>query len=167
VRLDDSKTAEIDAKTVDILADVFGDTEKIDVPINLSKVLEKYKIDLEYGKFPSNDISGAFDRSSNRIYISEDDVYHRQAFTLAHELGHIILHADKDKEIFYRYQTFNLEKENGVEETEANWFAASLLMPKTIILKFWILTKDVNKLADIFGVSNSAMFYRLKHLGLL
>lgn len=167
MRLDNSKTAEIDAKTVDILTEVFGDTEEIEVPIDLTKVLEKYNIALEYGKFPSQDISGAFDRSTNRIYISEDDIYHRQAFTLAHELGHIILHADKDKEIFYRYQTLNLEKEDGIEETEANWFAASLLMPKNLILKFWSLTKDVNKLADIFGVSNSAMFYRLKHLGLL
>jgi Zn-dependent peptidase ImmA (M78 family) len=167
VKLDKSKIVQIDAAATDVLEETFGDINAISIPVNLRAILERNAIALEYGKFPTSDVSGAFDRAENKIYVAGDDIYARQAFTIAHELGHLLLHANVDREIFYRYESLNLDKEDGVEETEANWFAASLLMPEPLVKKYWNLTKEPKALADIFGVSSTAMFFRLKHLGLV
>ena len=40
-------------------------------------------------------------------------------------------------------------------------------MPKKLILKYWELTQDIEKLAQIFGVSPSAVYFRLKNLQLI
>ena len=53
------------------------------------------------------------------------------------------------------------------QEQEANWFAASLLMPKNIFIRFWTIIKDIDELASRFEVSNQAAYYRLKNLGMI
>lgn len=62
----------------------------------------------------------------------------RQRFTLAHELGHVLLHqfttahADGLQQVYYR----NQESSSGLdrEEVEANQFAAELLMPARMLV---------------------------------
>ena len=64
-------------------------------------------------------------------------------------------------------QILNLTDEDKEEEQEANWFAASLLMPEKLLKHYFSITNDADKLATIFGVSPTAVYYRLKNLGLL
>jgi len=63
----------------------------------------------------------------------------RQRFTLAHELGHFILHSDnKDDYLFVdnakvMFRTNKTSNQDYRREREANIFAASILMPQSLI----------------------------------
>jgi len=49
----------------------------------------------------------------------------------------------------------------------AEHFANSILMPREWVKEKWAEVHDLNKMAEIFGVSKLAMCIRLKHLGLV
>lgn len=93
----------------------------------------------------------------------------RQRFTIAHELGHHLMsHTDATHQFRDDPSKFNLNVAIP-EETQANKFAAELLMPKLAIEHF-VFNENIsslNKLAELFSVSTVAMQYRLKNLGLL
>jgi len=101
----------------------------------------------------------------------------RRRFTIAHELGHFILHRDKanlfvDKQFkVYRSQNSSTDATKQAYEKEANAFAASLLMPEQLIIKEVEKTKidmaneeGLKQLAKIFDVSSIAMSYRISNL---
>src|SRR3989339_845568 len=157
----------IESSAQDVLLSVFGNIDSVELPIKISEILEKYNFNLQKGKFKDDSVVGIYDKQNSTIYVNVDDPYPRQVFTVAHELGHYFLHADKHQEIYYRKELTRLDGENPPQESEANWFAASLLMPKKLILKYWELTQDIEKLAQIFGVSPSAVYFRLKNLQLI
>lgn len=82
-------------------------------------------------------------------------------FTLAHEFAHYVLHENQEK---FRIDLFDYA-ENTLEsrqETEANYFAASLLMPKDDFQEMLKLTQDKEKIAEYFGVSVPAVEARIK-----
>lgn len=165
--LTESKILEIDTAAKDVLHSVYGDAESISPPVDLNQILSKFSLTLKEGEFPDRNVAGIFDRGANTIYVAKDDIPARKAFTVSHELGHFFLHKDKKSEVFYRTEMTQLDKEEVVDEAEANWFAASLLMPEKLIKKYWELTKDIEKIAAIFGTSPSATYYRLKNLQLI
>lgn len=95
------------------------------------------------------------------IYVARGASTERARFTVAHEIGHLMLH-DFDGII---HRDANGQPQTTIER-EANQFAAALLMPD-----FWVSTlfhKGYNeyKLAHTFNVSLTAMGYRLSDLGL-
>ncbi|HYF66633.1 MAG TPA: ImmA/IrrE family metallo-endopeptidase [Ohtaekwangia sp.] len=105
----------------------------------------------------------------------------RQRFTIAHELGHYLLHSESNKELFvdkdfivkFRSKK-NYSPTEQRHESEANAFAAALLMPKTFVLaeiakqKFQSLSESelIEELAKVFDVSVPAMTYRLSDLSI-
>jgi len=117
------------------------------------------------------DYSGKAYQDHNTCYIDYNDSESalRQRFTIAHELGHHLLnHTDATHQFRDSPKDFALNVVSPVE-TEANKFAAELLMPKFAVEHF-ILNKGISsipKLANLFSVSTVAMHYRLKNLGLL
>jgi Zn-dependent peptidase ImmA (M78 family) len=149
----------------DVLNETFGDIELVEFPLDLNAVLERYALSLKKGPFSDKNISGAFSRADNSIYISDQDGPERQSFTVAHEIGHYKLHEDRGTEILLRTQVWQFLGQDRIE-SEANWFAANLLMPEEAVQRMWKVTKDISKLAAIFGVSKTAMSFRLKDLGL-
>lgn len=103
------------------------------------------------------------DDKSFTIFLSPETSPLRDNFTIAHELGHLLLHTDFDaegNETFYRFGSDRAEK-------EANWFAANLLMPRD---EFITLAQesgnDSYALAGHFGVSVAAANVRLRVLKL-
>ncbi|MGB0696027.1 MAG: ImmA/IrrE family metallo-endopeptidase [Rhodospirillaceae bacterium] len=88
----------------------------------------------------------------------------RQRFTIAHEIGHYVLHAplkDGHRLVARRY-------DSGRTEWEANWFASSFLMPtKTFTERFQLNKGDLVATANQFKVSLEAATYRAKNLNLL
>lgn len=111
-------------------------------------------------------VSGAVEYESKRIFINASDIPQRQQFTLAHEIGHIVLHSQHDGlgEVDFRK---NLEQPSEPKEIEANRFAAELLMPsmefaRTLYQNFG----DKEKTAKYFGVSPAAAKIRAKALRL-
>ena len=88
----------------------------------------------------------------------------RQRFTLAHEIGHYILHKEKNSEfkdtIMFRNEVLD------PMEYKANEFAGELLMPENNLREYIKNgTRNIGELANIFGVSAAAMKYRIISLG--
>jgi len=122
--------------------------------------------------FLDREISGQIEKSATgryRITVNAADALTRQRFTIAHELGHYVFHRPLigdgiDDDRAYRSTStgkyFNT-RIGPIQETEANRFAANLLMPKNLInyLKSRgnISTED---LAKALGVSVAAMRVR-------
>lgn len=95
------------------------------------------------------------------IFIHEDMTDNRKTFTLAHELGHHFLHESQDK---LRLDDLDYSKndKDTKEESQANYFAASLLVPKDLLLKKLNEGLDNDKLAEYFQVSPLVIRNRLK-----
>ena len=125
-----------------------------------------------------DDVSGFLLREKGLSTIAINKQHHanRQRFTLAHECGHLYLHADKgdrlwlDKTLFFRDGSSSTGDQ--LAEIEANQFAAGLLMPEELIRvalgKERLISEiDVIRLAMRFEVSERAMTVRLISLGLV
>ncbi len=108
-------------------------------------------------------ISGAVEHNKNRILINKMDPLARQFFTLAHEIGHIVLHKNKGNKIDFRT---SLTDTTDPVELEANQFAAELLMPEEEFKKKWKEHKDLELVSAYFGVSIAAAKVRADKLNL-
>lgn len=134
---------------------------------------------------------------SNRIYVSSklDKDIHRFRFTLAHELGHYILHSKYlTEDNIDTIKDLNVEVNNDVlkrMELQANYFASCLLMPDLSFyalvmqrflydkIKGRVLILDdqycnvntfyrvTNEISRYFNVSKESAKYKLQALGLL
>ena len=90
----------------------------------------------------------------------------RQRFTVAHELGHLILSNGQKMEALE--EIIDLKTKSRAE-VEANNFAAELLMPTKLLrntLKKGSLN-SIEALAKQFGVSTDAMWYQITKSNLL
>lgn len=143
---------------------------------NLLDIAEKlgvkvYDVDLSEYEIGSNakGVNGIIDWDKNEagqdiaeIYLNKDFSSARKIFTLAHELGHYMLHS-KDRKLRVDVFDYSKDTQESIEETEANYFAASLLMPKE---EFERVLRVANGNIDItskyFGVSSSAAENRLQ-----
>jgi Zn-dependent peptidase ImmA (M78 family) len=142
--------------------------------IDVFKIAEHLNVDVQSAQLGS-DISGLFVIKENKSYIrfNENEADARQKFTIAHELGHFVLHkdtplfVDRNEKIMFRNLTTGTGEAR--KEREANSFAASLLMPQKFIERELgkIPPKEdtVSYLARIFNVSTQAMSFRLSNLG--
>lgn len=68
----------------------------------------------------------------------------REYFTLAHEIGHIILHLPSEGTYVDNSITLSDSSDDG-KESEANYFAACLLLPEDDILRFLDLETNYKK----------------------
>lgn len=143
---------------------------------DIVKLVKKLSIKLIPDVF-SDDVSGYFVMKDGHPVISYDSTASptRIRFTIAHEMGHYILHSksqpifvDKTPKVFYR----NSASASGeiLKEREANAFAAALLMPKALVLEElnkvnFDAVEAVQSLAKKFNVSDQAMSFRLSNLG--
>ena len=134
-------------------------------PLNPITVANKLGYTVFYlaGDLTAKDISGAVDKTNKRIFVNPHDSIKRQTFTIAHELGHAKLHASNV--VDYRNSS-NLSVEQCRAEHEADEFAAQLLMPKDVFIREWG-KKDVWQLSNMFAVSEHAIMFRAKKLGLI
>ncbi|HLZ15051.1 MAG TPA: ImmA/IrrE family metallo-endopeptidase [Candidatus Saccharimonadales bacterium] len=138
--------------------------------VNLSEIASNEGIEIVY--FMPNEktdqISGLFDKQQRKIFLNAEEPAARQSFTLAHELGHYFLDHKSNEYGVYRRDSLYAESKPEKEQ-EADCFAAELLMPAELIAKvkakYGLTDDNTSALAHLFGVSPSAMRYRLKSLG--
>jgi len=162
------KYSKYEVRAKDLLLDVYGKMEQVELPINLSKVVDYLGLQaLVFAADGEKDISGALDRGNNTIYINGDERYERQSFTLAHEIGHYLLHQDKSYDLLHRSDLQTPYENKEEEESEADAFAASLIMPRSLMRQQWKINPEISYIANMFGTSHTAAEYRLKNLGLL
>lgn len=140
--------------------------------VNVFDIAEREGLKIEYRVFPNgnSDISGFLMADEKTIYLNVDNSAERQAYTVAHELGHYLLGHEADKYGVLRRVNDYSSDEKTQEEKDADRFAANLLMPERMLrneLKKYPFLKDAPQiLAAKFGVSVSAMKYRLMNLGI-
>lgn len=150
-----------------------------DLPVKIESIVRDQQIDLVYYTF-DDDISGVLVLNDNQTTIGVNQGHPdvRRRFTIAHELGHFVLHKDQGKmfmdKILFRKSSNDYSEKQEQLEKEANNFAANILMPEKIVKKLFSESiKDfyddssIQNLAERFGVSASAMTYRLINLGLI
>ncbi len=109
------------------------------------------------------------------IFINSSSRFSRQMFTLAHEIGHIILHLNGKQPFIDNHATIAWRNENENEQ-EANYFAACLLMPSDKVYRFIDLElpdfeknglsgMDIARMMSEFNVSYDVVLNRLESLG--
>lgn len=119
------------------------------------------------------DPSGNPNRSTLCFNAQRHTYLARQRMTLAHMLGHVVLHADE--------ATFFTETEESLDplnaqrsrlETEAQAFADELLMPADVVRRLTNAARDAdpiafrNELATRFEVPQRDMALRMERLGI-
>jgi len=123
------------------------------------------------------DISGLVVRKGEAILIGVNRTHSpvRRRFTLAHEYAHVRLHEGKELRFDTDFRV-NLRSDmssagTDIEEIEANFFAASLLMPRQFLDKdprtATIEIEDAKAIQDLaraYIVSTQAMSVRLLNL---
>lgn len=118
---------------------------------------------------------GQCQHSAGGVYcrVADGGRTQRQRFTIAHELGHFLLHEGitnhVDRSYRVNFRSAESSQATNVEEIEANYFAASILMPKHMLdarNAEEALDNDamVGALAREFHVSRLAMSLRLANL---
>ena len=122
------------------------DYDKLDTD-KLCKVLSKsYKMEFDFNSYLPNSIHGKIEFDPLKISVTSElkSEIHRWRFTLAHEIGHLILHSP-----LLRYSMnekidtdSSLSLDNNVTdatsrqlEFQANLFARHLLMPDEVLIK--------------------------------
>lgn len=156
------------------------------IPIPVEEIAHRLNINISYEPF-EGDLSGVLfrDNSDTIIGVNSNESDKRQRFTIAHELGHFVLHEGDQLHIDHN---FKVNFRNSVSsqgsnfnEIEANAFAASLLMPEKLVREIYETSipngvdpfsdddhsKEIALLAKLFNVSKTAMLIRLSKLDLL
>ncbi|HEY3363752.1 MAG TPA: ImmA/IrrE family metallo-endopeptidase [Symbiobacteriaceae bacterium] len=127
----------------------------------------------------AREYAGFLDAESRLIAVEEHHHEHRRRFSVAHEIGHFVLHyLPEPGEGLFRCTQGDMEVGAAVsgegarlvhlrQESEANLFAGALLMPESAVRAMATATRGrVDRLATHFGVSPQAMSIRLVRLGI-
>lgn len=142
-------------------------TQNYSAPIiPVLEIAESNGVDVIFTDFGdhSQTVAGFCDFASAKLYVNVEDRSTRQSFTIAHELGHWLMHKsifenDPDKyPVLPRFQS--VDKSDTLEQ-EANAFAANLLVPSRLLSP--VKHVPVAKLAEVFGVSRMMMEIRIKN----
>jgi Zn-dependent peptidase ImmA (M78 family) len=178
-------------EAADQLLDQYRDfAGAFDLPVPVELIAEHFlKYDLEItdeGLFADPGFLGGISFETNTIFVnaSIEDHEGRYTFTIAHEIGHHVLHKELyDELISDRSQILcREEKKKPLIEQQADRFAAALMMPRRMLVAevekcgksiprtlgdALRLANHLNAACGFQNVSISALFNRLKDLGLV
>lgn len=135
-------------------------------PIPVLEIAERSGVDVLFADMGvhKDKVAGFCDFKNAKLYVNSGDPINRQTFTIAHELGHWIMHRDvflKHPDKYPVLPRFQSVKESNIFEKEANCFAANLLVPTQLLNP--VRKSNVAILARIFEVSATMMEHRLKN----
>ena len=155
-------------------------------PVRVEAIAEHYGIELKLERV-DDDLSGFLYRDASGpaiIGVNRNHHENRRRFTIAHELGHFLLHEAERVHLDSRADGYALQLRSpesatgeNINEREANLFAAEILMPAKSLEKdlrahnLDLLDDDENglkilkALAKKYKVSVQALTIRLNNLG--
>lgn len=131
-------------------------------PVTIAKDVAGVSVEFATFAPSSENVSGFYDFEENAIFVNTHESPLRQTFTVAHELGHKILHEAWAHSAEYKVLLRNPEGQQDFRESEANVFAANLLMPRFLMDKYYTL--PAHELSRLFAVSIPAIQARLSFL---
>ncbi|MBV6287384.1 ImmA/IrrE family metallo-endopeptidase [Pseudomonas aegrilactucae] len=118
-------------------------------------------------------LSGAFQFDDSGRPVIRFNPYEqptRQRFTIAHELGHMMMnHIIPGERVLRDPKMAYTSGYEQPREMQANQFAAQLLMPEAVVrsvARYGVDSRTISDMARGFNVSEVAMGYRLKNLGM-
>ncbi|BAY08195.1 ImmA/IrrE family metallo-endopeptidase [Calothrix sp. NIES-2098] len=166
-------TKEIERNATELLESL----KSMDRPVRVDAIAHRLGLMVEFVPL-GEEVSGllVIENGKGTIGINEAHASVRQRFTLAHEIGHYILHKDQSELFIDKKYTaiFRDTRSSSGElrrEIQANQFAAALLMPRKLVeneinVRALDLGDDctLRKLAEDFEVSIQAMAYRLSNM---
>ena len=143
-------------------------SQKIDMGKFIEFILPKAIPEFYFVVLPKNKMSSVEAMTyPNELFMEiREDVYEdlmngngRAQFTLAHEFGHLVLHAGIDKELSFARQG---NKHEAYEDSEwqADTFSSEFLMPIDEAIK----CKNAEEILQKFGVSFSAATVRFNRI---
>lgn len=146
----------------------------LSIPVDPVVIANRLGIRVSNAVFSDASISGMIAQRGDKksLLVNDGDSVERKRFTIAHELGHCVLHLDNEGEFvdsatdLFRTESNAAEGKTHKQEVEANEFAAALLMDAQLVREIWNDCKNLKRTATIFMVSESAMGIRLNSLGL-
>jgi Zn-dependent peptidase ImmA (M78 family) len=155
------------------------------VPVNLEAVAKYLHIQVLYEDFDDH-TSGLLVVKNGKRVIGVNRKHHRnrQRFTIAHEIGHFVLHHTSfddprneihiDKKWAYFRSAASIPGTDNEQEFQANQFAAELLMPEGLVKEVLKTSAvnlsddfDISKLASTLQVSEQALTIRLVGLKII
>ena len=192
----DIPETDIEVQAQNLVEDYFYNSDwELKAPVPVERIAEShlgYDIEItNEGLFEDPDFLGGihFDAKLIQVNGSIEDQEGRYNFTIAHELGHHCLH----KDVFLEMETNGgiMCREQGnkpIAERQADYFAASLLMPRKLVMKAFddvfgdtdaieltakkkhklgVIANRVMKRGNFDNVSLTAMANRLIGIGLI
>ena len=154
-------------KASEILKEV-SESMPITIPIPINRVVEMYVGDVKIcSAFFRKKLEGvsAFatkDMETGWVIVTDaSESRHRRRFSIAHELGHIVLFPEM-------YPAFHDQRKSTQEERICNRFAGDILMPDDAVKLYYQEhpMPFVESVAEYFDVSPQAASIQLKRLGL-
>lgn len=148
-----------------------------ELPVKVSRICRGYGVTLrsyqvgaplirELGLEAQCDISDGFTvRSGNRCYVfyNMEQPPGRVRFTIAHELGHVLLgHLGDGEHTVYNRES---SSEDAPEEHTANVFASRLLAPACVLHALGAVTPE--QIAAVCDISMAAARFRAGRMGVL
>lgn len=161
-------------KIHDICNSIWSDFS-LEPGFEFSTLLAQMNISYKEESFEDDNISAILITKGEKSLITANSNHHinRKRFSIGHELGHLYLSHKKEldvkeeEKIFFRNEISSMGIDN--DEIEANYFSACLLMPEEKIRENVQMDisfeENIEKLADLFKVSQAAMTLRLNFLG--
>ena len=117
-------------------AELFAKREGLSPPVPVAKVLQRYA-DIQHDSLPAGD-AVMLRRDGRRplVIVSNSQSGNRLRFTLAHELGHIVLPWQVGTAFCHPEGTFVASGDFHIDlESQANRFATELLIPRAWLVK--------------------------------
>jgi hypothetical protein len=115
-----------------------------------------------------NEWSAVTIEAAGKIVIIINPTHHktRRANDVAHELAHIILDHSKARIDIADDGLMWLKTYPKTLEDEANWLAATMLLPRDGLLKVCLENNTLESIASIFGVSTALVRMRINRTGI-
>ena len=150
------------------------------IPVPVERIAQELNAIVRYVPL-DDELSGMVYIKDETPIIGVNSVHHihRQRFTIAHEVGHLVLHHDRVREKVhvdkrFRVTIYNrdIQSSHGTElvEIQANQFAAELLMPESILRPLINGQYDIDDdgpleaLSKRLRVSRQALEFRIRNL---
>jgi Zn-dependent peptidase ImmA (M78 family) len=161
-----------------LVADILRECDVNEPPVDVESIAEKQGLAIEFQPLQS-DLSGFLfhDEQYAVMGVNSSHPRVRQRFTIAHELGHFLLHQSDplhvDRAVHAKFRNELSKQGTDLDEIEANLFAAELLMPRMMVAQDMHQNDVVDilddhffsELAQRYSVSTQALLLRLVNLG--
>ena len=155
-------------------------------PINVIKIAVGMGFKVFTVEFTDPNVKGAiadfkspikqFGNEQRVIAVDKNSYATRKIFTIAHEIGHFVMHCGESNDFFERDVYDSPEKDMRTQvEKDADKFAACLLLPKDMFMDFvanspYYKTRDkeslLQEICKKFIVSNTTAQLRLEEVGM-